>query len=103
MVPPRPAGDPGDDLVEDRLERPCGGNFQPDFNTWMTTHFTKAPAGGDSAYLQCWFRDPHNTSNQTTSLSNALRASISPWYRDPLNTSNQTTSLSDAIEFTGAP
>jgi plastocyanin len=25
------------------------------------------------------------------------------WYRDPLNTSNQTTSLSDALEFTVAP
>jgi hypothetical protein len=25
------------------------------------------------------------------------------WYRDPLNTSNQTTSLSDAIEFTFCP
>jgi hypothetical protein len=25
------------------------------------------------------------------------------WYRDPLNTSNQTTSLSDALEFLMAP
>ena len=25
------------------------------------------------------------------------------WYRDPLNTSNQTTSLSDATEFVVAP
>ncbi len=25
------------------------------------------------------------------------------WYRDPLNTSNQTTSMSDALEFTVAP
>jgi len=25
------------------------------------------------------------------------------WFRDPQNTSNQTTSLSDALEFTMAP
>jgi hypothetical protein len=56
----------------------CDGSFQLDFNAWMAAHPNKAPAAGESAYLQCWFRDPHNTSNQTTSLSNALWASVCP-------------------------
>ena len=56
----------------------CDGSFQLDFNAWMAANPHKAPAAGDTAYLQCWFRDPQNTSNQPTSLSNALRASVCP-------------------------
>ena len=56
----------------------CNGSFQLDFNAWMAAHPAKAPLAGNTAYLQCWFRDPQNTSNQTSSLSNALRASVCP-------------------------
>ena len=30
------------------------------------------PGGGTTVQAQLWFRDPQNTSNQTTSLSNAI-------------------------------
>jgi hypothetical protein len=56
----------------------CDGLFQLDFNTWMTQNPTRAPAAGETAYLQCWFRDPKNTSNQSTSLSDALRFFVCP-------------------------
>jgi hypothetical protein len=56
----------------------CNGTFAFDFNAWMTANAQKAPEPSSTAYLQCWYRDPSNTSNQTTSLSNALRFSVCP-------------------------
>jgi hypothetical protein len=50
----------------------CNGSFQLDFNTWMAAHPAQSPAAGEQVSMQCWFRDPLNTSNQTTSLSDAL-------------------------------
>jgi hypothetical protein len=56
----------------------CDGHFQIDFNTWMAANPIKAPPAGVEANMQCWFRDPWNTSNQTTSLSNALEFYVNP-------------------------
>jgi hypothetical protein len=56
----------------------CDGSFQLDFNAWMAAHPAKAPAAGEVASMQCWFRDPLNTSNETTSLSDALSFQICP-------------------------
>jgi hypothetical protein len=59
----------------------CDGSFQQDLNAlWCPT----CPKPG------------HNPGAGAT-----VQAQL--WYRDPLNTSNQTTSLSDAIEFVLAP
>jgi hypothetical protein len=56
----------------------CDGAFALDFNAWMAANPTQAPSAGDEVGLQCWFRDPLNTSNQTTSLSDALRFAACP-------------------------
>jgi len=56
----------------------CDGYFQVDFNAWMAANPTKAPQAGGEANMQCWFRDPLNTSNQTTSMSNALEFFVNP-------------------------
>ena len=36
------------------------------------------PWAGQTPQIQLWYRDPQNTSNQTTSLSNALEADVCP-------------------------
>lgn len=56
----------------------CDGTLQLDFNAWMSANPTSAPPPGTAAYLQGWYRDPFNTSNRTSSLSNALRVSVCP-------------------------
>ena len=56
----------------------CDGVFNLDFNSWMTANPGKAPAAGAVAQMQTWFRDPQNTSNQSTSLSDALEFTIAP-------------------------
>lgn len=56
----------------------CDGSFALDFNAWMAAKPGKAPLAGQTALLQCWFRDPGNTSNQVTSFSDALRVSVCP-------------------------
>jgi len=56
----------------------CEGVFHLDFNAWMAAEPQKAPAGGEKVQMQAWFRDPLNTSNQTTSLSNAVEFTVCP-------------------------
>ena len=56
----------------------CGGVFTLDFNTWMSNHPFKAPSVGTVTQVQAWYRDPQNTSNQTTSLSDAVEFTIQP-------------------------
>ena len=59
----------------------CDGTFVQDLNAlWCPTCPKPAKNPGAGAVLQAQF-----------------------WYRDPLNTSNQTTSFSDAVELTVAP
>jgi hypothetical protein len=56
----------------------CDGIFSLDFNTWMWTNPFPAPPPGYPTQLQCWFRDPLNTSNMTTSLSDAVEFLVAP-------------------------
>ena len=56
----------------------CDGTFTLDFNALITAQPAKAPSTGSTVQIQCWFRDPFNTSNQTTSLSDALEFTLCP-------------------------
>ena len=56
----------------------CDGSFALDFNAWMQAHSGRVPAAGSTVYAQTWFRDPQNTSNQSTSLSDALVFTVCP-------------------------
>jgi len=56
----------------------CDGTFSIDFNELITTYPWKAPGAGATVQIQCWFRDPGNTSNQSTSLSDALEFMLCP-------------------------
>jgi len=56
----------------------CDGTFSLDFNVWMSANPAKAPVAGSVAQMQTWFRDPQNTSNQSTSLSDALEFTVAP-------------------------
>ncbi len=59
----------------------CLATFTQDFNaTWCSTCPLPAKNPGPSTeiYFQLWYRDPQNTSNQSTSLSNAGSAGICP-------------------------
>ena len=51
----------------------CDGVFSLDYNAWMAANPGKAPLPGTQVHLQTWYRDPFNTSNQTTSLSDAIQ------------------------------
>ena len=52
------------------------GGYLLDFNALITAQPAKAPAVGATVQIQCWFRDPLSTANQTTSLSDALEFSL---------------------------
>jgi hypothetical protein len=57
----------------------CDGAFSVDLNTfWSSANPSKVPAPGQEVSLQLWFRDPLNTSNQTTSFSDALQFTACP-------------------------
>jgi outer membrane protein assembly factor BamB len=59
----------------------CDGSFTQDLNArWCPTcpKPTHAPVVGQPLQLQLWYRDPQSTSNQPTSLSNALEATVCP-------------------------
>jgi len=56
----------------------CDGNLGIDFNAWMTANPSKAPAAGSTVDMQLWFRDPGNTSNQTTSFSDGIEFGVCP-------------------------
>lgn len=56
----------------------CDGSLSIDFNAWMNANPSKAPAAGATVGMQLWFRDPSNTSNQTTSLSDAIEFGVCP-------------------------
>jgi polyhydroxybutyrate depolymerase len=55
----------------------CDGSFAQDFNAfWSSAPAGKVPAPGSKVWMQLWYRDPLNTSNQTTSLSDALEITV---------------------------
>jgi hypothetical protein len=56
----------------------CTGAWSIDFNAWAAANPAKAPAAGTPTQMQLWFRDPQSTSNQTTSLSDAIEFSPAP-------------------------
>jgi hypothetical protein len=57
----------------------CNGTISRDMNAfWSSAAPSKQPAPGQQVWLQLWFRDPANTSNQTTSLSDGLAITVEP-------------------------
>jgi hypothetical protein len=56
----------------------CDNFFQQDFNAFWTAKPAKNPGAGAVVQAQFWFRDPLNTSNQTTSLSNGIEFTVAP-------------------------
>jgi hypothetical protein len=57
----------------------CNGSFDRDLAAfWATAAPSKVPAPGQQVDLQLWYRDPLNTSNQKTSLSDALEFTACP-------------------------
>jgi hypothetical protein len=59
----------------------CDGSFVQDLNAlWCPAcpGPAKNPGAGATVQIQLWYRDPLNTSNQTTSLSDAIEVSLAP-------------------------
>jgi len=56
----------------------CDGAWSLDFNAYVAAHPQKAPPLGFATQIQLWYRDPGSTSNQTTSLSDALEFTPAP-------------------------
>ena len=56
----------------------CDGALSQDLNALWTAKPAKNPGPGALVQAQLWFRDPFNTSNQTTSLSDAIEFSVCP-------------------------
>jgi len=56
----------------------CDGMFSQDLHVLWTSNPAKNPGAGAVVQAQAWYRDPANTSNQTTSLSDALEFAMCP-------------------------
>ena len=56
----------------------CDGAFALDLNAFLQAKPWKAPPPAIPVQLQLWYRDPQSTSNQTTSLSDALEFQMAP-------------------------
>ena len=56
----------------------CDGSFSQDLNAHWNTFPAKNPGSGATVQSQLWFRDPLNTSNRTTSLSDAVEFGVGP-------------------------
>ena len=56
----------------------CDGAFAQDLNARWTAKPAQNPGAGAIVQAQLWYRDPLGTSNQTTSLSDALEFCIQP-------------------------
>jgi uncharacterized delta-60 repeat protein len=56
----------------------CDGSFTHDLNALWAVKPAKNPGSGAVVQAQLWYRDPLNTSNQTTSLSNAIEFLVGP-------------------------
>jgi len=52
--------------------------FVCDLNAHWTSHPNQNSGAGALVQAQLWYRDPFNTSNQSTSLSNAIESSVCP-------------------------
>jgi hypothetical protein len=56
----------------------CDGMFSVDLNARWAAQPAQNPGAGATVYAQLWYRDPANTSNQTTSRSDALTWTVCP-------------------------
>ena len=56
----------------------CDGSFSQDLHARWTAKPAQNPGPGAVVQAQLWYRDPQNTSNQTTSLSDALEFTVGP-------------------------
>ena len=59
----------------------CDGSTSQDLNALWCAGCPKPlknPGAGTVTQAQFWYRDPFNTSNQTTSLSNAIEFTVAP-------------------------
>ena len=56
----------------------CNGSFSQDLNARWASQPAQNPGAGAIVQLQLWYRDPQNTSNQTTSLSDAIEFCVEP-------------------------
>ena len=56
----------------------CDGAFSQDLNARWALKPGQNPGAGATVQAQLWYRDPANTSNQTTSLSNAIEFVVNP-------------------------
>jgi len=56
----------------------CDGSFVLALNTLWLLKPAKNPGAGSVVQMQAWFRDPQNTSNTKTSMSNALEFCVDP-------------------------
>ena len=56
----------------------CDGFFSQDLNARWTAKPAQNPGAGAVVQAQLWYRDPFNTSNQTTSFSNAIEFVVRP-------------------------
>jgi len=56
----------------------CDGAFTQELNSYWQANSNKNPGPGATVWAQLWYRDPANTSNQTTSLSDAITFTVCP-------------------------
>ena len=56
----------------------CDGSFDQDLNARWTAKPAQNPGAGALVQAQLWYRDPLNTSSQTTSLSDAVEFTVQP-------------------------
>ena len=56
----------------------CDGSFSLDLNARWTAKPNHNPGAGAYVQLQAWYRDPSNTSTQSTSFSDAIEFLVAP-------------------------
>jgi len=56
----------------------CQGWYAMDLNAYWASEPKHNPGSGAIVQAQLWYRDPQNTSNQTTSLSSAIEIAVGP-------------------------
>jgi hypothetical protein len=75
VVPPV---QPGGLLSGNGTQGLCDGSQSQDLNARWAANPSQNPGPGATVDAQFWYRDPASTSNQTTSLSNAVGWTVCP-------------------------
>ena len=65
-------------LIGNGTTNACDGTFSQDMNARWQAKPNSNPGAGAVVQAQLWYRDPQNTSNQTTSLSDAVEFTVQP-------------------------